>query len=85
MNELQDFEYLKFQCDKENLHDVFGTVLDTFPYITGATIQGQIYLWELLQKIKYNLLQHIDVNTFFTNKYIDRERNPTRQKDLLQV
>jgi hypothetical protein len=74
MNELKDFEYLKLQYDKD-LHEVFGTVLDTFPDITGATVQGQIYLWELLQKIKCNFLQDIDVNTFLLNKYVNGRRS----------
>ena len=79
MNELMDFEYLKFQYDKD-LHDVFGTVLDTFPAMTGATVQGQIYLWELFQKIKYNLLDDIDVNTFLTHKYVNGRRNSVYDK-----
>lgn len=74
MNELPDFEYIKSQYDKD-LHDVFGTVLDTFPDIKGANVQGQIYLWELLQKIKYNFLQDIDVDTFLLNKYLNGRRS----------
>jgi len=53
MNELEDFEYIKYKCGQD-LHPVYGTVLDTFPNITGATVQGQTYMWDLLQKIKYN-------------------------------
>jgi len=64
MNNLQDFEYLKFQHHKENLHDVFGTVLNTFPHITGATVTGQVYLWDVLQKIKYNLANDIAPDTY---------------------
>ena len=75
MNELQNFEYLKFQYHKENLHDVFGTVLDTFPHITGATVTGQIYLWDVLHKIKYNLAYDIDPSTYLLDKYIDGIRN----------
>ena len=71
MNELQNFEYLKFQYHKENLHDVFGTVLNSFPHITGATVTGQIYLWDVLQRIKYNLASDIEPETYLLHKYID--------------
>lgn len=75
MNELQDFEFVKFQYHKENLHNVFGTVLDAFPHITGATVTGQVYLWDVLQKIKYNLAYDIDPNTYLLDKYINGIRN----------
>ena len=75
MNELQNFEYLKFQYHNENLHDVFGTVLDTFPHITGATVTGQVYLWDVLQRIKYNLASDIEPETYLLHKYIDGIRN----------
>ena len=75
MNNLQDFEYLKFQHHKENLHDVFGTVLNTFPHITGATVTGQVYLWDVLQKIKYNLANDIAPDTYLLHKYINGIRN----------
>lgn len=75
MNVLQDFDYLKFQYRKENLHDVFGTVLDTFPHITGANVTGQSYLWDVLQKIKYNLVYDIDPGTYLINKYVNNEKN----------
>jgi len=75
MNELQNFEYLKFQYHKENLHDVFGTVLNSFPHITGATVTGQIYLWDVLQRIKYNLASDIEPETYLLHKYIDGVRN----------
>jgi VirE N-terminal domain len=69
--ELHDFEYLKYQYGKPYLHDVFATVLDTFPSITDAHIDGQIYLWELLQGIKYNM----NVNVTLTPKYLNDARN----------
>jgi len=75
MNILQDFDYMKFQYRKENLHNVFGTVLDTFPHITGATVTGQVYLWDVLQKIKYNLVHDIDPGTYLINKYVNNEKN----------
>ncbi len=70
MNELQDFDYIRFQCEKD-LHDVFGTVLDTFPNLTGAEVRGQAYLWDILQRIKYNFLNDIDIQTFLTPKYVN--------------
>ncbi|MBP7508954.1 MAG: hypothetical protein KA807_14170 [Prolixibacteraceae bacterium] len=75
MNILQDFDNIKFQYHRENLHDVFGTVLDTYPHITGATVTGQVYLWDALQKIKYNLVYDIDPRTYLINKYVNNERN----------
>jgi hypothetical protein len=85
MNKLQDFEYLKFQNNKENLHDVFGTVLDIFPHVTGATVTGQVYLWDALQKIKYNLAYDIAPDTYLLNKYVNGKRNTAydeRKKQL---
>ena len=75
MNELQDFEYLKHQYEKENLHQVFSIQLDTFPHITGATVSGHTFLWEALQKIKYNLVIDIDSQTFLLPKYVDGKRS----------
>lgn len=81
MYELQDFDYLTFfneindQPDTD-LPEVFSTELDCFPDIKGATVIGQIVLWDLLQKIKYNFLQDIDIDTFLLHKYVNNERNP---------
>lgn len=80
MNELQKFEYLKFQYGKEDLNQVFATVLDTFPHITGATVSGHIYLWDALQRIKYNFVYDIDVQTFLLPKYLDGWRNSVYDK-----
>jgi hypothetical protein len=80
MNELQDFNYVKCLYENDNLPDVFGTVLNTFPDITGATVTGQIYLWELLQKIKYNFAEDIDVEHLLTDKYIDGAKNPVYEE-----
>jgi hypothetical protein len=74
MNELIDFEYLKFQYEKE-LHPVFGSVLDTFPNIKVAKVDEQIYLWDVLQRIKYGLAIHIAPDTYLTNKYVDGKKN----------
>ncbi len=74
INELEDFELLKYQCGQD-LHPVYGTVLDTFPDISGAIVQGQTYLWDSLQKIKYNFGFDIDVDTFLTPKYINGSIN----------
>lgn len=80
MNELQDFNYVKCLYENDNLPDVFGTVLNTFPDITGATVTGQIYLWELLQKIKYNFAEDIDVEHLLTDKYINGAKNPVYEE-----
>lgn len=80
MNALQDFEYLKFQIGKEELHQVFATVLDTFPNISGASVSGQIFLWDALQQIKYNLGNDIDSQTFLLPKYIEGKRNSVYDK-----
>jgi len=80
MNELQDFNYVRCLYEKNNLPDVFGTVLNSFPDITGATVTGQIYFWELLQKIKYNFAEDIDVEHLLTDKYIDGAKNPVYEE-----
>jgi hypothetical protein len=87
MNELQDYEYVKILYEKD-LPDIFGTVLDTFTNIQNANVQGQIYLWELLQRIKYNLVQDIDVETYMLDKYVDGKQSKAyeeRKKQLPSV
>lgn len=79
MNELQDFEYVKFKYDKE-LHDVFGTVLDVFPSISSAVVHRQVYLWHILQKIKYNTKVAIESNLQLTPKYLVGCRNQLRHQ-----
>ncbi len=85
MNELQDFDYIRFKYHKEELSEVFGTILNTFPNITGATVTGQIHLWELLQKIKYNFAENIDVEHLLTNKYIAGAKNPVYEVKKKQL
>lgn len=85
MNELQDFEYVKFHYEKENLHDVFGTVLDTFSHIKGATVTGQVYLWDVLQRIKYNLAYDIEPDTYLLNKYVAGKRSAAYDKRKEQL
>lgn len=80
MNELQDYNYVKCLYENGNLPDVFGTVLNTFPNVTGATVEGQVYLWELLHKIKYNFAEDIDVEHLLTDKYIDGVKNPVYEE-----
>lgn len=69
--DLRDSEYIG------NLHPVFDTVLDTYknvsdpPYVTGS-----ITLWDVLQKIKYNLIYDIEPQMYLTNKYVDNSLNP---------
>jgi hypothetical protein len=84
MEELQDFDYIRFQYGK-NLHEVFGTILDTFPNIIGPTVNGQEYLWDILQRIKYNILKDIDICSYLTPKYVNGKRNDDydRMKELL--
>lgn len=80
MNELQEFEYVKVLYEIDNLHPVFGTVLDTFENLSTAHVQGHIYLWEVLQQIKVNFLTNIDVETFLTPKYLNGIKNPVYDK-----
>jgi len=85
MNVLQDFDNVKFQYDKENLHNIFGTVLDTFPHISGATVTGQIYLWDVLQKIKYNLAYDIQPDTYLLHKYVNGIKNTAYDERKVQL
>jgi hypothetical protein len=72
MNE--NFDYIRFKYGKEHLHEVYATMLNTFPNITNANVTGDINLWELLQSIKYNL-NGINTNVLLTPKYIDGKKN----------
>lgn len=75
MNEDFDFEFMKFQYGKEHLDDIFRIMLDTYPHMHDANVLGQINLWELLQKIKYNIVNDIDFNILYTHKYVNGIRN----------
>jgi hypothetical protein len=72
MNE--NFDYIRFKYGKEHLHEVYATMLNTFPNITNANVTDDINLWELLQSIKYNL-NGINTNVLLTPKYIDGKKN----------
>lgn len=80
MNSLKDFDYLKFEYQKEDLSPVFGTILDTYSNHKNPKVSGQIFLWELLQTIKYGFLTRIDLETYFTPKYFNGEINPKYEK-----
>jgi hypothetical protein len=69
-----NFEYMKFKYGKENLHNVYITMLNTFPNISSPQVAGNINLWELFQSIKYNLTS-INSNILLTPKYVDGNKN----------
>ena len=74
-----NFEYIKFQYGKENLHDVFATLLNTFPNISSPQVSGDVNLWELFQSIKYNLIG-INTDILLTHKYVDGNKNSAYDK-----
>jgi len=78
--ESTDFEYLKFVYEKENLHPVFATELDVFPNIANPNVCGKVMLWELLQKIRYNIVQDIDFNYLLIDKYVNNKLNSKYEK-----
>lgn len=77
MNTLYDFDYdyMKFKYGKEDLHDVFATMLDTYKNISSPKVVDQVNLWELLQNIKYNFINVSDTSIMFTPKYINGVQN----------
>jgi hypothetical protein len=80
MKEDFDFEFMKFQYGKAYLDDIFSTMVDAYPHIHDAHVSGQINLWELLQKIKYNVVNDIDFNILFTYKYVNGKKNDDYEK-----
>jgi len=67
---------MKFQYGKENLSNIFDQELDLFPSVKTNKPSGQrINLWELFQKIRYNLKDEITPQVLLTNKYEDGEKN----------
>jgi len=68
--DLRDSEYIR------NLHPVFDTVMDTYKNVKAPKVTGHITLWDVLQKIKYNLGQGIMPQMFLTPKYVDNVLNP---------
>jgi len=85
MNGLQDFNYLKFKYGKEELPELFGISLDTFPNVTRASVTGHMYLWELLNKIKYNFAEDINVEHLLIDKYVDGRLNPAYSENKEQL
>ncbi len=68
--DLRDSEYIR------NLHTVFDTKLDTFANVSDAPyVTGHITLWDVLQKIKYNLAQGINLQMYLTPKYVNGKKN----------
>lgn len=71
-----DFEYMKFQYGKENLSNIYDQQLDLFPSVKTNKPTGQrINLWELFQKVKYNLADEITPKVLLTHKYVNGEKN----------
>lgn len=78
MDELLDFnyDYMKFQYGKGHLSDIFMTMVDNFPHIQDAHVIGQHNLWELLQKIKYNIADDVAFEPILNPKYLNGRKNP---------
>lgn len=76
-----DFEFMKYKYGKENLSIIFDQELDLFPSVKTNKPSGQrINLWELFQKIRYNLKDEITPTVLITNKYLHGEKNEQYSK-----
>ena len=71
-----DFGAFKYVSGKENLSEIFDYKLDTYNHVFSSEVIGNISLYDLLLKIKYNLTDDISVNDFLTPKYIGDKINP---------
>jgi len=74
-----DFGVFKYVSGKENLSEIFDCKLDLFNHIFSSEVIGNISLYDLLLRIKYNLTHDISVNDFLTTKYIEDTINPLYQ------
>lgn len=73
--------YLDYIHYRKQLPEVFNTKLDLFPNVKEHRVTGkQIELYDLFQKIKYNLAQDITCDILLTDKYLNGEINPNYEK-----
>lgn len=83
---IQDDGFLDYLDYRENLPDVFNTELDLFPNICNHKVTGKkINLYDVFQKIKYNLVDDITPDILLTDKYFGKERNPKYDQKKKQL
>lgn len=85
MNEDFDYNNMKFRYEKENLSDIFMTMVDTYPCVANPKVSGQINLWELFQEIKYNMTDDVALDPIINPKYVDGRKNPVYDKNKIQL
>lgn len=76
-NPKEYLERLRYQEGKEHLDDVFGAKLDVFKSVASPYVSGQIYLWDLLKTIRYNIQPTIMLlPKYITDKDGNVRKNP---------
>lgn len=85
MNEDFDYNNMKFRYEKENLSDIFMTMVDTYTCVANPKVSGQINLWELFQEIKYNMTDDVALDPIINPKYVDGRKNPVYDKNKIQL
>lgn len=76
-NPKEYLERLRYQEEKEHLDDVFATKLDVFKSVASPYVSGQIYLWDLLKTIRYNIQPTIMLlPKYITDKDGNVRKNP---------
>lgn len=61
---------------RKEIHPIYDMLLDTFENIKSPKVSGEKKLWDVLQKIKYNLCSDITPDIYLTSKYSGDQRNP---------
>lgn len=74
-------QYIRHETEKEHLNKVFATKLDVFEKVGDPSVKGQVYLYDLLRHIRYN----IHPSVMLTPKYIDRKKNPDYDKQKTEM
>lgn len=83
-DDIQDDGYIEFIEYRESLPQVFNTDLNLFPSVKQPEVTGEkIKLYDLFQKIKYNLFYDITSDVYLTNKY-DENRNRNKEYDRIK-
>ncbi len=72
-------QHIRHETKKDHLSEVFATKLDFFEKVNDPTVKGQVYLYDLLRDIGYN----INSSIMLTPKYIDKKINPEYEKQKL--
>lgn len=61
---------------RQSLPELFNIELDLYSSVFNSNVTGSIKMYELFEKIKYNLIYDITPEHYLLNKYLNGKKNP---------